>query len=254
MSAPVTERPRGGTATRSGGRVTAKKPTAKKATLGGRTATVPPQRGTGLPTIPAQRGQSRAGAAQRAYARRDDRVRRLVGARPGRTAAPAGRAQFILLVMVLLGAGLVATLWLSTAAAQDSYRLQDARDQARTLTEQSERLRREVTSMEAAPALAQRAAALGLVPVQDPARLVVGPDGAVQVVGDPVAAAPGAPPVAPPPDVAAAPAVSAEAATQAQPDPAAAPAAQPGAAAPNAPAAAGQPAGQAGQPAPGGAG
>ena len=47
---------------------------------------------------------------------------------------PAGRAQFVLLVMVLLVGGLVATLWLSTAAAADSYRLQDARAEARTLS------------------------------------------------------------------------------------------------------------------------
>ena len=94
----------------------------------------------------------------------------------------------MLLVMALLVTGLVLTLWLSTAAAADSYRLQDARSAARALSEQSEQLRREVTAMDAAPALAQRASELGMVPVQDSARLVVAPDGTVTVAGTPKAA------------------------------------------------------------------
>ena len=103
--------------------------------------------------------------------------------------------------MVLLVVGLVATLWLSTAAAADSYRLQDARTQARILSQQSERLHREVAAMAAAPELARRATELGMVQVQDPARLVVLPDGSVAVVGEPraaVAPPPPAPPPAPP--------------------------------------------------------
>jgi hypothetical protein len=101
---------------------------------------------------------------------------------------PAGRAPFVLTVMVLLGVGLVATLWLSTAAAADSYRLQDARTAARELSERSERLHREVAALQSPPALAQRAARLGMVPVKDPARRVVGADGAVRVVGEPTPA------------------------------------------------------------------
>ena len=92
-------------------------------------------RATQTATIPAQRGApsvERGGATGRAYARRDDRLRRLVGnSRVPRSAAPAGRAKFVLLIMALLGTGLVVTLWLSTAAAADSYRLQDARAAAR---------------------------------------------------------------------------------------------------------------------------
>jgi hypothetical protein len=157
-------------------------------------------------TIPAQRGAERRAAApaptrkkvaDKAYAKRDDRLRRLVGApRRKRTTAPAGRAQFVLLIMALLVAGLVATLWLSTAAAADSYRLQAARTAARDLTEQSERLHREVAAMEAPTALAQRATEMGMIRVQDPARIVVAPDGSTQVVGVPLAAAH---PVAPAP-------------------------------------------------------
>jgi hypothetical protein len=124
--------------------------------------------------------------------------------------------------MALLGVGLVATLWLSTAAAADSYRLQDARTAARELSERSERLHRDVAVLQSAPALAQRAGELGMVPAANPARLVVASDGAVEVVGEPraaVAPPPGAQPVgvlpgtAPPPGAAAPAGASVEAAS-----------------------------------------
>jgi len=193
MSAPVTERPRAGT----------------------RTPTIPAQRGKArrsqrvVPSTTATKGRgtesiSRKGAAERAYQRRDDRLRRLgglwAGTRLGRAATTPGRTPFVLLVMVLLAVGLVAILWLSTAAAADSYRLTDARAAARTLQEQSETLRREVATLESAPEIARRAEELGLVEARDPARLVVGPDGTATVVGQPRAAtrpAPPAPPAAP---------------------------------------------------------
>lgn len=182
MSAPVTER------TRAATRLPART----------RTALIPAQRDA--PVVPPRRDPAdpRTGvrkAALKAYARRDDRLRRLVAAaRPARPEAPAGRAPFVLLLMVLLAAGLVPTLWLSTAAAADSYHLQDARAAARSLSAQSERLHREVAQMASSPVLAQRAAELGMVPVQDSARLVVGPDGSVTVVGLPAAVPPPPPP------------------------------------------------------------
>jgi hypothetical protein len=108
-----------------------------------------------------------------------------------------GRAPFVLTVMVLLGIGLVATLWLSTAAAADSYRLRDARVAARELSERSEHLHREVAALQSPPALAQRAAEIGMVPAKDPARLVVAADGSVRVVGEPAPAV--APPAVAPP-------------------------------------------------------
>jgi hypothetical protein len=190
MSAPVTERAR--TAVR------------------GRTADIPAQRGIAdgaAPAVPATdptalpgAGQpGRRSAQQKAYARREDRMRRVSGLRPARAATPAGRPQFVLLIMVLLAVGLVATLWLSTAAAADSYRLQDATAQARVLSEQAERLHQEVAVLASAPELARRAGELGMVPVRDPARLVVAPDGTVEVVGEPRAAVPPPPPVPPTP-------------------------------------------------------
>jgi hypothetical protein len=188
MSAPVTER--GRTAVR------------------GRTAAIPAQRGFAdgaaavAPAAPvsdpaAGAGQAtRRSAQQKAYARRDERVRRVAGMR---TAAPAGRPQFVLLIMVLLAVGLVATLWLSTAAAADSYRLQDATAEARVLSEQAERLKQEVAVLASAPELARRAGELGMVPVRDPARLVVAPEGNVEVVGQPRAAVAPPPPAPPAP-------------------------------------------------------
>jgi len=188
MSAPVTERGRSAVRGRS-----AAIPAQRGIADGVATAdpgAVPAVERAGKPTVAEALRRS---AQQKAYARRDDRVRRAGGARPARTAAPAGRPQFVLLIMVLLAVGLVATLWLSTAAAADSYRLQDATAEARVLSEQAERLHQEVAVLESAPELARRAAGLGMTPVRDPARLVVTPDGSVEVVGEPRAA------VAPPP-------------------------------------------------------
>ena len=185
---------------------------------------VPAQRGS--VTVPAQR----KGAAKAAYAKRDERARKAVGAprRKGAQVVHSGRPQFVLLIMALFAAGLVLTLWLSTAASADSYTLQEARTAARDLTEQSERLHREVAALESAPTLAQRAAELGMVPVQDPARLVVAPDGGVTVVGKPSAAVRTAPPAAPATPVNPMPAaetgpsqVAADAQAQAPADPAA---------------------------------
>lgn len=210
MSAPVTDRPRGGT----------------------RTATIPAQRGRPLRdrtettavrsgAVRTERRTERRTAAARAYERRDDRLRRLVGAQLERVTAVPGRTPFVLLVMGLLAVGLIATLWLSTAAAADSYRLTDARAAARSLQEQSELLHREVATMESAPAVARRAEELGMVHVQDPPRLVVAPNGAVALVGEPSAVTRPAPVVAP--AAPAAPAqLPAEAATQADGTPPAA--------------------------------
>jgi hypothetical protein len=140
--------------------------------------------------VPAPRDAG--GAIGRAYARRATRERRQSGEA---NAAAAGRSQFVLLIMVLFGVGLVASLWLSTTAAADSYRLDAARQATRDLSERSESLRTEIATMQSAPALAQAAQQMGMVQVSDVARLVVAPDGAVQVVGTPKAAvAPYVPP------------------------------------------------------------
>lgn len=164
-----------------------------------------PRRSAGVPAA-----RDAGGAIGRAYARRAVREKRLAGEQSGST----GRSQFVLLIMVLLGSGLVASLWLSTTAAADSYRLDAARQATRDLSERSESLRTEIASMQAAPSLAQAAERMGMVQVSDVARLVVAPDGSVQVVGTPKAA------VAPPPPAPPVPVPPAQAQPAQQPQPA----------------------------------
>ncbi|MGQ0480793.1 MAG: hypothetical protein ACT4O0_07200 [Pseudonocardia sp.] len=131
------------------------------------------------------------GAVGKAYARRAGRRERLVEpVGPG----TAGRSRFVLLVMALFATGLVASLWLSTTAAADSYRLSEATRATRDLSERTETLRTEIAALSSAPALAQAARAQGMVPTSDVARLVAMPDGSVVVVGTPKAAVAPAPP------------------------------------------------------------
>lgn len=151
-------------------------------------------------------GRPRTAAAQRAYARRAQREGRKPerAGRAEREDTATGRASFVVLIIALLVVGVASTLWLSTQAIADSYRLEDAKQGANDLSERAEVLQREVAKMDSPSALAQRAKELGMVsPPGDPARLVVQPDGTIVVVGEPQAArAPAAPPVEPPPPAA----------------------------------------------------
>ena len=141
-----------------------------------------------------QRGRSPAVA--RAYARRAQRA----APRHGCPDSADARTPFVMVVMALLAMALIATLWLSTAATADSYHLESARKTVRDLTERSEGLSRAVATLETAPELARRARELGMVPAGDPARLIVGPDGTVTLIGEPRrAVAPPPPPPPPPP-------------------------------------------------------
>ncbi|MEJ2870853.1 hypothetical protein WCD74_24030 [Actinomycetospora sp. OC33-EN08] len=144
---------------------------------------------------------TKAGARARATSRRAPapgatRARTTTAAAPEAT---GGTAPFVLLIMVLLTSGLVATLWLSTAAAADSYRLEDARQATRDRSEEVERLHRDVAAMQAAPALAASAGRIGMVPAGVPAVILVHPDGTSQVVGRPEKARAATPPPAPAP-------------------------------------------------------
>lgn len=165
-----------------------------------RTATSARRRGT-VPTPAPARGREtgpqreRSAAVARAYARRAQRTGARHGAVPS---VDAGRAPFVMLVMILLGVGLVTTLWLSTAATADSYHLHTAHKDARNLTERSESLARQVAASETAPELARRARSLGMVPAGDAARLVVQSDGGVVVIGEPRRALAAVSPVSPP--------------------------------------------------------
>lgn len=95
------------------------------------------------------------------------------------------RVPFVVLVIGALGIGLGLTLWLSTDSAERSYQLGNAREQNRALTQQKESLEREVLEAQAAPALAESARNLGMVPSRDTAHLVQDPSGNWIVVGDP---------------------------------------------------------------------
>lgn len=144
------------------------------------------------PLTERRNGTRRTVAAERAYARRAQRVEGVGRTKrePERSAGfrlrwPASRASFVLIVMVLLAAGVAATLLLSTQAIADSYRLEQIREDNANLAERSERLQQEVNSAGSASSLAERAKALGMVPAGDPAHLVRKADGSIAVVGEP---------------------------------------------------------------------
>jgi hypothetical protein len=173
----------------------------------------------GQPSHPPRKGPrtGRTSAAERAYARRAQRVELMQrehdpeaesGAKPDAKAKrfrwPSSRASFVLMMMGLLAAGVAATLWLSTQAIADSFRLEQLRGDNAKMTEQVDSLQRDVAKQDSASQLAQRAKDLGMVPGGDPARIVVGTDGSTTVVGDPHKAKGDAQPTqaAPPPPAA----------------------------------------------------
>lgn len=103
------------------------------------------------------------------------------------------RVPFVVLVIGALGLGLGVTLWLSTDAAERSYQLGHARQLNQALQQQKEALERQVLEAQAAPALAESARELGMIPSRDTAHLVKDPAGNWIVVGTPKPAE-GAPP------------------------------------------------------------
>ncbi|MGK3203017.1 hypothetical protein [Amycolatopsis sp. MEPSY49] len=166
---------------------------------------------------PRRASRGRTSAAERAYARRAQRADLLKERepRPRPKAEPAepkpkfklrlpkSRASFVLMMMALLAAGVATTLWLTTQAIADSYRLEQLRTTNASLAETKEQLQRDVAKAESPASLAPAAQQLGMVPGGDPARIVVGPDGKTSLVGEPkkakadTPAAPVAPPAAP---------------------------------------------------------
>jgi cell division protein FtsB len=122
----------------------------------------------------------------------------MVGPGTERGPRPAARVSFVVLVIALLVVGVVATLWLSTQATADSYKLAQAQQDTAALSEQVQGMQQQVAQGNSPEALAARAQQLGMVAAGDPAHLVVGPDGSVTVVGTPSAVT-APPPPAPPP-------------------------------------------------------
>lgn len=95
------------------------------------------------------------------------------------------RVPFVVLIIAALGTGLGVTLWLSTDAAERSYRLGNARQVNQALIQQKEALERDVLAAQAAPALAEAARELGMIPSRDTAHLVQDAAGDWVVVGTP---------------------------------------------------------------------
>src|SRR5690349_6840193 len=95
------------------------------------------------------------------------------------------RVPFVVLVIGSLGVGLGVTLWLSTDAAERSYQLSHARETNQGLLQQKEALERQVLEAQAAPALAEAARNLGMIPSRDTAHLVQDASGNWVVVGTP---------------------------------------------------------------------
>ena len=110
-----------------------------------------------------------------------------------RPQALLARIPFVMLVIAALALGLGITLWLSTASAQRSYQLGSARSVNEALAQQKEALERDVLEAQSAPALADAARNLGMIPSRDTAHLVQDPAGNWVVVGKPMPAV-GAPP------------------------------------------------------------
>jgi hypothetical protein len=108
--------------------------------------------------------------------------------------ALVARVPFVVLVIGSLGVGLGVTLWLSTDAAERSYELSHARETNQALLQQKEALERQVLEAQAAPALAEAARNLGMIPSRDTAHLVQDPSGNWVVVGTPKPAQGLAPP------------------------------------------------------------
>ncbi len=97
----------------------------------------------------------------------------------------AARVPFVVLIISALGVGLGVTLWLSTDSAERSYQLGNAREINQALMQQKEALERDVLEAQAAPALAEAARELGMIPSRDTAHLVQDPSGNWVVVGTP---------------------------------------------------------------------
>lgn len=142
-------------------------------------------------------GSGRSGAAAKAYERRQQRATTHGGESPSArttarsamsTTAIAAKIPFVSLIIGLLTLGLGLTLLLTTRSAGDSYALSDAKAQNERLVQERASLQRDVELADSAPELARKAAEQGMIPAANAARIVVGADGAIQIVGTPAPA------------------------------------------------------------------
>ncbi|MGO4446083.1 hypothetical protein AB4Z42_22290 [Mycobacterium sp. 2YAF39] len=181
---------------RNGGRAaeapSRRKPAREQRPMRSAPQTSPMQRPKGAPARPKNAGQAKARAkARKAKAPKVIRPplrERIIVKLASIDLNPrtlVARVPFVVLVIGALGAGLGTTLWLSTDAAERSYQLGTARNTNQALLQQKEALERDVLEAQAAPALAEAARGLGMIPSRDTAHLVQDPAGNWIVVGTP---------------------------------------------------------------------
>lgn len=115
--------------------------------------------------------------------------------RSARTALRSRRAPFVLLVVALLAGTTLGLLVLNTAIAVDSLEATRLRADNAQRAQDVQRLEQRVIDGNTPAAIAQAAVAAGLVPAGAAAYLVLDPEGAAVLRGEPVPAeAPPAPP------------------------------------------------------------
>ncbi len=112
------------------------------------------------------------------------------GSRPRLTIVPklaarAPRVPFVLCVVALLAGGLVGLLLLNTSLQRGAYVAGGLRAQSAALYEQQQALQRRVAALQDPQRVSHRAEALGMVPNDSPAFLVLGSG---KVLGKPAAA------------------------------------------------------------------
>lgn len=108
-------------------------------------------------------------------------------AAPPRSRGPkhAPRVPFTVLVVGLLVGGLALLLALNTASAANELRRHALATKDAGIAARVEQLRNDVAASAAPANLAEAAGALGMVPANDPAFVIVGADGSVHVLGSP---------------------------------------------------------------------
>lgn len=99
----------------------------------------------------------------------------------------AARVPFVVVLLVVIGAGVGGTLLLSAQTTQDTYDLKNARDANVELVERMESLQASNERARSAEVLAQRAEKLGMVGVASAPILTRGSDGVLEIVGEPEA-------------------------------------------------------------------
>jgi hypothetical protein len=99
----------------------------------------------------------------------------------------ASRVPFVVVLLLVIGAGVGGTLMLSAQTTQDTYDLKNARDANVELVQRMESLQASNERARSAEVLAHRAEKLGMVGVASAPILTRGSDGVLEIVGEPEA-------------------------------------------------------------------